>query len=686
MKKKYLTLSLVSIFMLHTFSCQQQVTEDLADLQEQIDELTLALESNNNVTEVLIEGGQLLLVFEDGTSVFADLPAAPIPYIGDNGNWFIGDTDLGQPAVAQIPVVGQDGNWYVDGEDTGVSAEGTNGDGVANVTYDQTTGILEITLDSGTVYSFELYFDDVLKAVKLEDLNGEFLLSTIYNGDIPFAQFSYDINNRLTDVSYFTTLLNEPVEYLNVHKELDGSGNILSQTITEYATKNIAEAEYDNVLPSLVAAGVSLSVEDAFTLLFPTGIGAFTGGGATFFPLMDSDENINIFLSTYYVLEYDSDENVVRVHLRESGSQTQFGYSRVSSVDYIWTPEYSNNEWLILPSKTGVESSTFVYSATTGQLVFGASEAANYYPLASIASQYTGDTDVVTPDLIEDYIGTLDSNVESPVGTPKNQFRALFNSYELFNAGDEVRTTTLTYSYDDADFTITETEENEDIIQVVVSNDLITDLYIRDFDDDNNQQPNDFVHILHFEYTTSGQLEFVSLPDDQVTDAIRVTYDTQGNPIEFEVNPSKMEDIADGETLAVLGLSFAFEEYDEDIGAVVEKYAYPDEYITMISVDYNYGLKNFLNHTFTAMNPLLTMFDNQHAIEKIGWAGHGSALLSEYTDFNDGGYPTEIKAYIQVSASDILSNLDEEDLEIDFGVPFNGSVAVTYRLEYIEKQ
>ena len=58
------------------------------------------------------------------------------PRIGDNGNWWVGDTDLGikaQGAPGQkgqdgaIPRIGDNGNWWVGNEDTGKPARGEQG-------------------------------------------------------------------------------------------------------------------------------------------------------------------------------------------------------------------------------------------------------------------------------------------------------------------------------------------------------------------------------------------------------------------------------------------------------------------------------------------------------------------------------------------------------------------------------
>ena len=57
---------------------------------------------------------------EDGTT----------PHIGENGNWYIGDTDTGVNAKGDdglTPHIGENGNWYIGGVDTGVKAKGDDG-------------------------------------------------------------------------------------------------------------------------------------------------------------------------------------------------------------------------------------------------------------------------------------------------------------------------------------------------------------------------------------------------------------------------------------------------------------------------------------------------------------------------------------------------------------------------------
>lgn len=56
------------------------------------------------------------------------------PHIGENGNWYIGDTDTGIKAQGDdgdngiTPHIGENGNWYIGDTDTGVKALGEKGD------------------------------------------------------------------------------------------------------------------------------------------------------------------------------------------------------------------------------------------------------------------------------------------------------------------------------------------------------------------------------------------------------------------------------------------------------------------------------------------------------------------------------------------------------------------------------
>lgn len=52
------------------------------------------------------------------------------PHIGENGNWWIGETDtcvLAEGTNGLTPFVGENGNWWIGETDTGIQAEATDG-------------------------------------------------------------------------------------------------------------------------------------------------------------------------------------------------------------------------------------------------------------------------------------------------------------------------------------------------------------------------------------------------------------------------------------------------------------------------------------------------------------------------------------------------------------------------------
>lgn len=85
------------------------------------------------------------------------------PYIGENGNWWVGDTDTGvnasglegekgdkgdkgdkgEDGVSPEVTIGENGNWFINGEDTGIKAQGEEGekgkDGKSVVSIEKTS-------------------------------------------------------------------------------------------------------------------------------------------------------------------------------------------------------------------------------------------------------------------------------------------------------------------------------------------------------------------------------------------------------------------------------------------------------------------------------------------------------------------------------------------------------------------
>ena len=83
-----------------------------------------------------IEEGHLFVSF--GDDVWEDLGKISgddglTPYIGENGNWWIGETDTGvkangsDGAAGATPYIGENGNWWIGETDTGIQARGVDG-------------------------------------------------------------------------------------------------------------------------------------------------------------------------------------------------------------------------------------------------------------------------------------------------------------------------------------------------------------------------------------------------------------------------------------------------------------------------------------------------------------------------------------------------------------------------------
>lgn len=183
MIKSILRLLCVVLFTGMVCSCSEEANDTMSkdELLKEIEKLKSTLESNSKITKVEFEGNQMKLTFGDGTVLKTATPANIIPTVGANGNWWINGEDLGVKAEAQIPTVGPNGNWWIGDKDTGKPSAGDKGEqgdpgvGIKSISYDQTTGILRITLSDNT-------FKEFILSASQGDLNGN-LLGDL-NGDV----------------------------------------------------------------------------------------------------------------------------------------------------------------------------------------------------------------------------------------------------------------------------------------------------------------------------------------------------------------------------------------------------------------------------------------------------------------------------------------------------------------------
>ena len=91
----------------------------------------------NYPTPYIGENGHWWFGLND-TGIIAEGVNGETPYVGENGNWWIAGVDTGYKAIGvdgQTPYIGQNGNWWIGDQDTGVKAEAIDGvDGVDGLT------------------------------------------------------------------------------------------------------------------------------------------------------------------------------------------------------------------------------------------------------------------------------------------------------------------------------------------------------------------------------------------------------------------------------------------------------------------------------------------------------------------------------------------------------------------------
>lgn len=717
--KQILLLLFVGTLLVGMSACSDSSKEDapsIEDLQKQIEQLKSQLEANAKITAVAFEGDEMVLTFADKTVLRTAVPNSVIPTIGDNGNWFVNGQDLGIKAKAEVPVIGPNNTWIVDGVDTQISAEGTKGDkgdkgdngndgrGIDKIAYDETTGVLTITLTDQTKYEFQLAVStegggSEIGGNKIEDLNGAYLLTAIKNGDMPFVQFTYDAQNMLTEVGYYQNVANEAVKIASVKQSFE-NGKVEKQTLAEFA--EIEKTVMDGWgYPNQERVSNEYPVEQTtpevlFDLMFPNGIDQITttemkqkvleklcpieGRFYSFFndssvytmerdwynnykyvkvpcikqfcPYMLKRDTDNIYFYTYgwqYYSTYDQDNYLSD---EDSEPQGQQGYSLSNVSVNVEIGEYDSYD----------------INVELGAMQYFWSEA--YYTCRIPAVANGNKVDVVDGNRIFDYEMPDKSKIYNPDNIT-GDYKYLMAVHKKYKKGDEIHRMELNYIYDGENFTVNDSLQDRCFIEV--SGDKITGVTTfginrKDKTDRKTRK------ILAMNYNSDGTLSSIDSPEENLTNIATCSYDNKGNMTQLQVNASKLKGKGYDDELCVLGLAYRYHDYDEALGGVVQKVKYTDG--ALLRVNYNYGLKNFMNHSWVALNPLFSnLLNNNNAFSELIWVGHGSCFIAEYLGYNEGGYPTKFKGLLQVGG----------DSDTHTNYPTNGSVATMYNLEYKKK-
>lgn len=698
--RNFLCLLCLGIMLLGTYSCSESGSNQpsIEDLQNQIKELKSQLEKNSTIKNVIFEGDEMVLTFQDGSVFRTPTPSSVIPNIGENGNWWINGEDLGVKAVAQIPIVGKNGNWWIDGKDTGKTAQGNKGDtgatgtGIAKVQYDETTGVLKITLTDETYYEFTLAASgegENLGGNKIEDLNGAYLLSQIKNGDFPFAEFTYSDNNYMTGVTYYQNLLNAPAKTADLKREYNADGKIIRQTISEYAAQEYITTNR-NYAPNENTDDIfktEMTAEEIYDELFPQGI---TGATHT------KEEVINHLAITWWW--FYSNNSVYRIYEENDkmylykgpkcdsyyDSKFKFMIAKEDNNYYVYVGDYYGWDHSNRPRTRQESCHSIIGTISAERNSYGGislnipnEEEECYFATYGYkynAVKYSGTEDEKNGNIIKDYYTPKANETYNPNGE-SGMFKFLSTEYTHYKQGDVIRKITFNYIYNGNDYDVETDEENQ--FYVAMNGNKIDKIKVYE-----NGEKKD---LLKFNYNTDGNISTIDYPGEGAMEVAKFTYDSRKNPIELSVNSYKLADKGYDDLFCALGLAYRYQTYDENVGAIVEKVKYTNEHTPLLKISYNYGLKNFMNHTFTSMNPLLEGFSMKNAISEMAWAGHGSCFMAEYSDYNEGGYPTRLKGLLQLSDGVFEDFGIGNDLTIGIP-PMNGSIGTLYKFEYQKKK
>jgi hypothetical protein len=206
MTKKVLVLSLALSSILFGCGKNSDNSDEIADLKQRLE----ALEKGKAVSSITFEGGNMILTYNTGEKVTTPIPAG---IKGDKG-------DTGATGAT--------------------GAAGKDGVGIASITYDQTTGVLKITLTNGNESTFQIITsaDGNLSAVLLSDSNGKQLISSLYAGAAPYLEMTYDP----TTFDAATAKSSEIVDG-QIRKSVDvtksyTAGKLTGATVKRYATSH----------------------------------------------------------------------------------------------------------------------------------------------------------------------------------------------------------------------------------------------------------------------------------------------------------------------------------------------------------------------------------------------------------------------------------------------------------------
>lgn len=648
MKKLLYAFILISLAFT---SCDKSDDGDLDNLKKENQELREALAAHSKITNVEFTETEMILTYSNGlklTTVIPDvLKGEPgdTPRIGDNGNWWIGDTDTGVIAQGQngsdgsnggdgnSPYIGDNGNWWTSESDTGIpamgkdGADGANGVGIKSISYDPVTGMMTITLTNDQVTKFVVASNSEgdLSAKILEDLNGKYLMTKATMGDIPYAVVEYNDDNQIAKITSFTADGYQLLKSFEIEKEYT-DGKVSKIIRRDFATEQIVKYNDEYAENRNGYEWVQLEEDKGYDFIEENSDGSY------YYYSRRYEENGKYNYHRYYASKNSRLDNEVVSH----GDGTYKVYNYYSS-------------YQVYNSTTGEQDTYYYYSVYDDCFVFDKYDDSKrsikledgVFKIYNHNFSEFNISRVPTQKHIYYHYLTRTITGVYEIGDPFNES---YSSIEYNSSGNIDKIYKATVEGAEANsYAKNCYDANGNCIQI--------DQYILK---DGKWLKDDF-YITH-EYTTQNFLSKTTehLADGRENDVLKVIYDNESNPIEiFKYFSSVLRgwdynNVVDPETGLWVG--------EEDILHEAGLYSY-------IKVDYNYNMKNFFGNTLGVVFPELYGFNFNNAIKSIAVSNTMRAGSIEYKDFNDGGYPQIMEYIISGDIEDDYSYTGQMKLE-----------------------
>nr|WP_320117690.1 hypothetical protein [uncultured Marinifilum sp.] len=610
MNKIFFAFVFVSLFFA---ACDNGSDENIDELKKENQELKDALAANSTITNVEFSGNEMTLTYSNGLKMTTTVPEVlkgedgETPKIGDNDNWWIGDTDTGVAAQGDSPRIGENGNWWVGDTDTEVparGADGVDGVGIQSITFDAETGVMTITLTNGKESKFVIDNKDGLAAYIMEDLNGKYLVKRITMGDLPYAEVEYNADNQISKLTSY-----------------DANGY---ETFKSFEV----EKEYENGLPTKV---ITRRYAEKKTTKYT-----------------------EVYSEDYYQKQVSLDEDKGSYFVEEiDGQYFYYSYSREQDGKYIYYKHFAtknerlSNEWLSNGDGTYTVYKYNGYRKVYNEEVnsdYGPYDYYHYYGVYNdclIAEEQDDDkkSEKIAENQFKIYIKNEGGFNIDGEDTHKYYYRfwCTRTIEGTYNPGDLLSETYSEITYDSSnqiDKTYESKAENEEA-QYYYQNSYDGDLLAKT--EKYNKQDGNWVkesRYLTYTYTSEGLLYETTDHDAEGNEKVvgKLEYDSEGNPVEI----FKYDDITYRDF------------YGDDYWKIIDPetglhYNYDDVYesglYSYAKIEYNYTMKNFFGNTFAGLFPELYGFNFNNALKAASISNTVVAGAVEYKDFNDGGYP-----------------------------------------------